>query len=454
MANTALSEYIANFVVKYTEKTKSSKDKALLARANLADSRASAGFRLSTKELVYPIVGVSGGGAYFTDIDGNSYLDIAMGFGCLLFGHYPSFLKETLQEQLSSGIQLGPQSCEIHEVVELLKELTAIERFAFCNTGTEAVMMAFRLARLSTKKNKIVMFTNSYHGSYDGTLGARATDNASAVPLYGGILPAAYEDVLVLEYGELNVLEALYPYSNEIAAILVEPVRSREPSAYSKEFLQLLREACNKFNAILIFDEVITGFRCGVSGAKGLFEIIPDMVIYGKVLASGLPVGVVGGSYQHMAGVDGGTWSYGDNSYPRESTTFFGGTFNKNPLTCSAMKATLLKIKGEGAEIVAKLNRKTAHIADVLNNYFSNNLIPIKVGYFSSLFKFESQYNIDLFFYHLIYSGIYIWEGKTMFLSEAHSDDDVLYLINTVKRVALLLADLDYFPSKKHGAIV
>jgi len=445
MSEITLEVYLQTFIKQYNIKTNASKMRAINYRNMLADSRGCAGFRLSTKELVYPIVGKSALGSHFKDIDDNEYLDMAMGFGCLLFGHYPNFLTTAIKQHLANGIQLGPQADDIHAIVKLLHEITSFSRFAFCNSGTEAIMMACRLARLYSKRAKIIMFTNSYHGSYDGTIGFKPTDKIEALPFYKGLLSSHYQDILILEYGEIDIMEKLYPFRDQIAAILVEPVRSREPASYSKQFLQNLRIICSELKCVLIFDEVITGFRSHLGGATKFFNITPDLVVYGKVIASGMPVGVLGGTENIMSGVDGGSWSYDDKSFPKEEATFFGGTFNKNPMTCCALKATLTQLKNEGTTNIIQLNKNTTYLASTLNKFFSIHNLPLKVNYFASLFKIESHQNIDIFFYHLIYYGIYVWEGRTLFLSTAHSQEDIEYFIATVKTATITLMKTGYF---------
>lgn len=440
-----LEEYVNNFILNYTKKTKLSKQRARLSRLKLADSRSCANFRFSMKELIYPIVGVSASGANFIDIDNNDYIDMSMGFGTLLFGHYPHFIKEAIEKNFNKGIQLGPQSDAVYRVADLLCELTGVDRFAFCNTGTEAIMMAIRLARVYTKKNKIIIFSNSYHGNYDATLVFKSIETNETVPFCSGLPSNFNQDIYICEYNNTLDLETLVDSTTDIAAILVEPVRSREPNKYSKQFLTKIREISTKIGAVLIFDEVVTGFRCHPGGGKAYFNIEPDMVVYGKIIGGGLPVGVVGGSLDIMSGVDGGLWDYDDKSYPAKPSTFFAGTFNKNPLVMDIMFVVLSHIKEQGNILLNELNKKSKYIADDLNAFFDKNNIPISLKQFSSLMKFDFRQNLDLFIYQLVYNGIYIWEGKTMFLSTAHTDKDIQKFIKITKDVCCDLSSYGYF---------
>jgi glutamate-1-semialdehyde aminotransferase len=190
--------------------------------------------------MVYPIVGERSAGSRVWDIDGNSYVDLAMGFGVNLFGHAPDFVTAAVAEQLARGIQIGPQSNLAGEVAEGIAALTGMERVTFSNTGTEAVMTALRVARAVTGRPKVALFAGSYHGSFDGVLvrPGSAHGAAGALPLAPGVPPRLVEDLLVLPYGEETALELLRTAGRELAAVLVEPVQSRRPDFQPQAFLQ------------------------------------------------------------------------------------------------------------------------------------------------------------------------------------------------------------------------
>ena len=431
--NPQQQRHLEALIARYTKRTQKSKRIAAASRSILADSRAVAGFRPSIKELVYPIIGERAKGSKFWDIDGNEYIDISMGFGVLLFGHNPPFITNALEKQLHQGIQLGPQSNLAIEVAELICELTNMERVTFCNSGTEAVMTALRLARTATGRNKIALFTGSYHGHFDGVLARSVNDETTAVPMTIGVSPDAIASVLVLDYGNPQSLEILQTHADELAAVLVEPVQSRHPNLQPQQFLQQLRRLTQTCGIALIFDEVITGFRIHPGGFQAYSGIEADMVIYGKIIGGGQPIGVIAGKATYMNGIDGGVWNYGDASYPQGSKTFFAGTFNKNHMAMAAARAVLQYIKKEGVRLQQQLNQRTSQLAATLNAYFKEGNIPIELVHFSSLFRFSSAENIDLLFYHLLEKGIYIWEGRNCFLSTVHTDEDVDYLIGAVK---------------------
>jgi glutamate-1-semialdehyde aminotransferase len=330
-------------------------------RPHLADNRAAAGFRPSLKELVYPILGDRAEGAWVWDIDGNRYLDLTMGFGVNLFGHAPVHVTAALRAQCDSGYALGPQHALAGEVALMVTEMTGAERMAFCNTGTEAVMTALRLARAATGRAKVAVFEGSYHGHFDGVLG-RGREHGGRIhaePLAPGITSSQVADLLPLEYGSERSLAILRAAAPKLAAILVEPVQSRHPALQPADFLRELREIATATGAVLVFDETITGFRIAAGGAQEHFGVRADVCTYGKVLGGGMPIGAVAGSRRLLDALDGGRWSYGDDSYPAVETTFFAGTFNKHPLALAASHATLEAIIAGGAELYRSLNDRT-----------------------------------------------------------------------------------------------
>jgi natural product biosynthesis luciferase-like monooxygenase protein/amino acid adenylation domain-containing protein/non-ribosomal peptide synthase protein (TIGR01720 family) len=449
-ASLSPQRHIQELAEQYVRKTRVSRELTQNFRRVLADNRASAGFRFSTKEMLYPIHAERSSGSKIYDVDGNEYLDLAMGFGTNLFGHNPSFVIEAIEQQLKLGMQLGPQSPLAGQVAQSISELTGMARIAFCNSGTEAVMTALRLARTATGRRKIALFAGSYHGASDGVL-ARADEEAlNTAPMAPGVTPGAVEDVLVLEYGEARSLEVLQRHAHQLAGVLVEPVQSRRPDLQPKFFLEQLRELTLEHDVPLIFDEMITGFRLAAGGAKEWFGVSPDIALYGKIVGGGMPIGVIAGSPAYLDGIDGGFWSYGDSSHPSANTTFFAGTFCKHPLAMAAAKAVLSYMQAEGPGLQQRLNARTAALADTLNAFFTAEQIPMKVVHCGSLFRFSFIANMDLFFYYLLQQGVYIWEGRTCFLSTAHSTADLDALVEHVREAALKFKNAGILPSQSH----
>lgn len=428
-------QHLEALITRFTNRTKLSKELAARHRPALADSRAAVGFRFTTKEMLYPIVGKRAAGSHVWDVDGNEYIDITMGQGVTLFGHHPAFIDAALNDPENDILMLGPRPPQVGEAAELIRELTGMERVTFTNTGTEAVMAAMRLARAATRRNKVVMFENAYHGHADNVMGRSVWQDGmvSSVPVAPGITQGAVDDLWVLEYGTDATLDFIRKHVHELAAVIVEPVQSRRPDLQPREFLQELRRITEKGGALLIFDEMITGFRIHPGGAQAWFGIRADIATYGKVLGGGMPIGVVAGHSKYMDAIDGGMWNYGDASYPMVDRTVFGGTFCQHPTAMITTLATLRHLKEQGPALQEAMNRRTVRLAVELNAFFDAEEIPIKVVHFGSLFRFAFTSNLELLFYHLMERGIFIWEWRNYFLSTAHTDEDVAKIIQAVK---------------------
>lgn len=446
--------HLESLIARYTRRTQTSKQLTQKGRSVLADNRASAGFRISIKEMLYPIIADRAKGAYIWDVDDNQYIDISMGFGVNLFGHNVPFITEAIAQQLETGMPLGPQTSLAGQVATMICELTGMERVTFTNSGTEAVMTALRLARTRTGRTKIALFAGSYHGSFDGVLAKMQSDSdgSPAEPMAPGIPQHIVEDLIVLNYGTEEALEWLQKHVHELAAVLVEPVQSRRPDLQPAEFLCQVRRLTQDAGTALIFDEVITGFRIHPGGAQAWFNVRADLALYGKIIGGGLPIGVVAGKAEYMDGIDGGSWQYGDGSYPRAETTFFAGTFCKHPLAMAASLAVLRQIKTLGPSLLEQLNQRTARLAHILNDFFEQECIPIKIVYFGSLFRFAFSRNMDVFFYHLLEKGIYIWEGRNYFLSTAHTENDIEHIIRAVKESIQEMRAGGFFPAHSSAA--
>ncbi|MEU6183543.1 non-ribosomal peptide synthetase/type I polyketide synthase [Streptomyces coeruleorubidus] len=422
------SRFIEDFVARYVARTRSSKEYADRHRPRLADWIASLNFNPSVKETVYPVVSARSEGALFWDLDGNEYIDTAIGYGVHIFGHNAPFIRDAVKRQLEHGYELGPQNAVAGEIAELIHRMTGVERVAFCNTGTEAVMVSLRLARAVSGRDKVLRFTNSYHGSSDGVLAE--SDGTATVPLTIGIPQAMVDNTEVRAYGSPDTLRWVREHGAELAAVLVEPVQSRNPGLQPGEFLRELREICTEHGIALIFDEMITGFRVEPGGAQAYFDVSADMVLYGKLVAGGLPIGIVAGRSRYLDAVDGGAWVDTDDSRPAAPTTFFAGTFCKHPLAMAAAKAVLTRLEESGAELLAGLNAYTAEFARRANAYFEAEEVPLAIAHFGSMYKWEpvtprdvthASLTQNLFFKLLNHHGVYVWERRTATFSFAHT---------------------------------
>ncbi len=373
-----------------------------------------------------------------------------MGFGLHLLGHSPGFVIEAMEKQLKKGIELGPQIYLAGKVCQLISELTGVERVNICNSGTEAVMGALRVARTMTRRNKIALFAGAYHGWSDGTQARPLTIDGKqrTVPNAPGVQPQAVEDVMVLEWNDPKSLVTLKEHAHELAAVLVEPVQSRRPDIQPREFLHELRRLTEQVGTALIFDEMVTGFRIENGGAQAFFGVKADLVIYGKVLGAGLPIGVVAGKAAYMDAFDGGMWNYGDTSYPTAEKTLFAGAYFKHPLTMATAWAILNHLK-DNPDLLPQLNQKTTRLVNALNDYFQQSQLPVYVGQFGSLFRLlypRDFKHMDLFFYHLLDNGVFLWEGRNCFLSPAHTDEDLEFIIEAIKKSVEQMREGGFFP--------
>ncbi|MDE1175197.1 MAG: amino acid adenylation domain-containing protein [Edaphobacter sp.] len=423
-------EHISKLTAFYNKRTATSKQKTQESRPYLADPRVVAGFRVQWKELIYPIITSSSKGSRLWDLDGNEYVDILNGFGPIMLGHRPDFVEEAINKQLHEGFEIGPQTILAGEVAKALCEMTGNERATFCNTGSEAVMAAMRLARTLSGKSKVVFFAGDYHGMFDEVLvkGFKRGGLPQSAPIAPGIPRESVSNMVVLDYGTDDSLEWIRSHAQELAAVLVEPVQSRHPNLQPIEFLKEIRRITEQNDVCLIFDEVVTGFRSHPGGCQALFGIRADLATYGKVLAGGMPMGVLAGKARYMDALDGGMWQYGDDSFPEVGVTFFAGTFVRHPLAMAACAAVLKHLKEQGPELQQRLTTRTAALIARLNTLLTENELPIHIETFASFFyfSFPSDYRFSSIFYtHLRSKGIYLLEGFPCFLTTEHSDEDM-----------------------------
>jgi len=473
-------QHLQSLIERYTQQTQKSKQFAAANRAVLAD-KSSIGFNFSpeTKEMCYPVVVERSQGSKLWDIDGNEYIDILMGLGTNLFGHNPPFIRKVIEQQLQKGIQIGPQSELVGETAQLAKELTGMDRVTFSNTGTEAVMTAVRIARTATKRNKIAVFTNSYHGHFDAALmraplseyarkkavritGAKSwlrplnwllkqKINARAVPAVMGIPSTTARNVIVLEYGNPQSLTTIQAHHKDLAAVLVEPVQSRCPELQPKAFLTQLRTLTKDLDIALIFDEMVTGFRVAPGGAQEYFGIRADLATYSKIAGGGLPLSIIAGSDRYLDHIDGGPWQFGDSSAPQVPTTFFAGTFCKHPLSLAAAHAALSHLKAQGPTLQNALTQKTKALVEKLNQFTTETNLPVRFTHFGSFFAIAltqshlSPIATNLLSYHLLTRGIHLRGGdKGGFLSTAHSESDINAIYQAFKQSLLTLKESGY----------
>lgn len=441
---------LATFMRRYVERTRKSKEFTAANRPHMADPRVVNGFRPLTKEITYQIVIERSKGSKLWDLDGNEYVDALNGFGMNMFGWQPDFVQEAVKKQLDAGYEIGPQHPLAADVTRLICELTGNDRAALCNTGSEAVMAALRIARTVTGRSTVVVFTGSYHGTFDEVL-VRAGKGGKGLSAAPGVMSGMFGDIRVLDYGTPEALAFIRENAEDLAAVLVEPVQSRRPDFQPREFLQEVRAITEQQGAALIFDEVITGFRTALGGAQELFGVRADLATYGKVIGGGFPVGVIAGKRAFMDALDGGAWQYGDDSIPGVGVTYFAGTFVRHPLALAAAKASLEHLKEAGPALQAGLTTSTAEMAGDLTAWCVEVGAPIAVRHFASLWRvswLEDHPLQDLLFAMMRSRGVHILDNFPCFLTSAHSAEDIATICRVFKESVAEMQESGFLPRR------
>lgn len=390
-----------------------------------------------------PIFIERGEGSKIYDVDGNEYIDYIGSWGPHLFGHNPSFLKEAIKEALEKGTSFGtPTELEV-KIAELVKELVpSIEMIRFVNSGTEATMSAIRVARGFTKRNKIIKFEGCYHGHADFFL-IKAGSGALTfgIPTSPGVTEGNAKDTLVADFNKIQSVKKLISENkNEIAAIIIEPIAGNMGVVQAeKSFLEELRQICDEEKIVLIFDEVMTGFRVARGGAQELYGIQPDLTTFGKIIGGGLPVGAYGGRAEIMSLV------------APSGPVYQAGTLSGNPLAMSAGYSALKYIK-EHPEIYQNLEIASEkleegmrkNLQEVGKNYTINRAGSMMTLFFTER---EVRYYDDAvssdtklfanYFQEMLMRGVYLppAQFEAFFISTAHTDDDINKTIEIQREV-------------------
>jgi len=411
-------------------------------RRYFALNRNVAGFNLKTKELIYTLVCDKSDGAFVYDIDNNEYIDLTMGFGCILFGHNYNPLRKEIELQLTKSWSVGPISPLAGKLAKKIATATKTERVAFFNSGTEAIMVALRIAKAVTKKKKIIFFKGSYHGTFDSLLTLKKNSETNiAKESIPGVTQSILNESYLFEYGSEESLTFIKKNKDTIAAVLTEPVQSRNPGLQPLSYLEELRLVTEENNIALIFDEVITGFRIDLGGCQEYFNIRADIVTYGKVIGGGLPIGIVAGKSKFLDALDGGFWQYGDDSFPMVKSTFVAGTFCHHPLAMATSLKTLEILNSSNGKLLYQLNSVTTNFCDRMNAFFKENSFKISIVNFGSLFRFYAPGRYKKIYSQLLLNGVYIWEGRNCFLSLAHNEEIIASLEKKIKLSCIQLIE-------------
>jgi glutamate-1-semialdehyde aminotransferase len=346
----------------------------------------------------------------------------------------------------------------VGEVSRRFCQFTGAERVGFCNTGSEAVLGAMRIARTVTGRKLIVAFTGAYHGIVDEVI-VRGSKALKTFPASAGIMAESVQNMLILDYGTDESLEIIKQRVHELAAVLVEPVQSRRPDFLPVQFLKDLRDVTEQAGTALIFDEVITGLRMHQGGMQAILGIKADLGTYGKILGGGMPIGAIAGKKLWMDTLDGGFWQYGDESVPESGVTYFAGTFVRHPLAMAAAKATLLHLKEKGNSLQERLTNLTTQMADEMNAFCESHKLPLFIAHYGSLWKVKWHDNLpysELLFTLMRQKGIHIWDGFPCFMTVAHTLEETKTVINSFQESLLSMIETGFFenPSKQNDTLL
>lgn len=379
-----------------------------------------------------PIAIERGAGAHVYDVDGNEYVDYVLSYGPLILGHAPEPVVSALKAAAEKGTSFGaPTELETKMAERVTQLVPSLDIVRMVNSGTEATMSALRLARGYTGRNKIVKFAGCYHGHADSLLIKAGSGVATlGLPDSPGVPHNVAEQTLTVPYNDIeSVRTAFERFGDDIAAVIVEPVAGNMGTVLPLPgFLEQLREVTEAYGALLIFDEVMTGFRIGLSGAQGYYDVMPDITTLGKVIGGGLPVGAYGGRREILEQV------------APAGPIYQAGTLSGNPLAMTAGYTTLQELSKDG--VYDDLVRKTTRLAEGFREAAQETGIPCEVNQIGTMmtcfFTEGPVTNYDdvskvnearfvKYFREMTAQGILLPPSpfETMFMSAAHTDEDV-----------------------------
>lgn len=370
-------------------------------------------------------------GSKIYDTLGKEYIDYCMSWGALILGHAYNEVVDTVKKAVENGTSYGaPTELEIQLAKEICEAFPSIEMVRLVNSGTEACMSAIRLARGYTGKNKIIKFDGCYHGHADYLL-VKAGSGAKTFGVQSSLgVPKDFtKHTIVVPYNNIDAVEKVVKkYHKDIACIIVEPVAANMGVVLPKEnFLKFLREICDYYKIILIFDEVITGFRIAYGGAQELFGIRADLTCLGKILGGGFPIGAFGGKKEIMEYLS------------PIGKVYQAGTLSGNPVAVTAGLTTLRILKRNKEKIYKSLESKTKFLCESISEIFKKSKLEVKISQIASMFTifFETPKHYAKIFHELLKQGVYFppSQYEACFLSLSHSEEDIAKTVRIFKKI-------------------
>ncbi|MCE5213908.1 MAG: glutamate-1-semialdehyde 2,1-aminomutase [Methanobacterium sp.] len=386
----------------------------------------------------YPFFAERANGSHIYDVDGRDYVDYCLAYGPMVLGHANPKVTEAVKEQIELGSAYGvPTEKEIELAKLVIKKVPCADMVRFVNSGTEATMSAIRLARAYTGRKKIVKFEGSYHGAHDYVL-VKSGSGAMGLPDSPGVPEETTKNTILIPFNDYDAVTQLINNQKEdIAAIIVEPVMGNIGCIPPKEgYLNFLREITNDNNIVLIFDEVITGFRLAEGGAQEYYGVTPDLVTMGKILGGGFPMGSLAGKKEYMEMI------------APSGNVYQAGTFNGNPISVSAGLATLKQLNNN---FYKELSVKGDYLREGITNIIDEQDLQYQIAGLSSMFQlyFTNREVMDYndaktshtdsftkYFHKLMDSGVFIppSQFECCFISLSHGEEELEHTLDAIKQ--------------------
>jgi glutamate-1-semialdehyde 2,1-aminomutase len=389
----------------------------------------------------YPLFVASAKGPRFQTVDGDQFLDYCMAYGALIDGHANREVVSAVQSAIEKGSIYGqPTEAEVELAETITSLMPSMQMVRLVNSGTEATMHALRLARGFTRKKKILKFEGGFHGSHDTVLAKRGLRGSiTARPSSEGIPFETSKNTLVANYNdEKATAKIIEDQAGELAAVIVEPIAGNiGPIPPAKGFLESLRKLTRQNNVLLIFDEVITGFRLSLGGAQGYYDISPDLTILGKIVGGGFPLAAFGGKREIMLKLS------------PLGHVYQAGTYSGNPVSVTAGLTTLRSLKKRSNRLYRSMEKHGRTLAKGIRDQMDSNRIPAQVNQIGSMFQafftdrdvtdYDSAKSSDIgkynrYFHSLLKSRVFMPPSQleSCFLSTAHSEDDIQHSLEAI----------------------